>query len=282
VYKTGRMHMAGHRGASYTAPENTLAANRVAFEQGADGVEFDVHLSGDGVIFLLHDYTLSKTASKTCPETLCFEGGMSQSEYLAKLEQQVSTLSYVDFIRHVDVGSSKGPEWSAERPATLVEAMRAIPDNKFALCELKGSSTQLAFELASLVTQEGWPASKFHVIGFSLEAMVEVKRHLVEQGRRDHMVWWVKVARNDNEALADIETTVAAGLDGIDLLGGTKGMKDVVHVAKSRGLEVAVWVSAKVPWSDTVENVERMVDSDVDIFTSNIPPPIQKWILDRR
>merc|ERR1719468_1352210 len=161
VFKTGRMHIAGHRGASYTAPENTLASNRVAFEQGADGVEFDVHLSGDGVVFLLHDYTLNKTGSRTCPETLCFEGGMSQSEYLVKLEQQVSTLSYAEFIRHVDVGSWKGPEWSSERPPTLVETMRAIPDGKFALCELKGSSSQLAFQLAELATQEDWPAKKF-------------------------------------------------------------------------------------------------------------------------
>jgi glycerophosphoryl diester phosphodiesterase len=45
----------GHRGASRTAPENTLAAFRDARMQGADGVELDVHRSADGVLVVHHD-----------------------------------------------------------------------------------------------------------------------------------------------------------------------------------------------------------------------------------
>ena len=37
-----------HRGASEYAPENTLEAFRLAMEQGAEGIELDVHLSADG------------------------------------------------------------------------------------------------------------------------------------------------------------------------------------------------------------------------------------------
>ena len=37
----------GHRGASAYAPENTMPAFEMALEQGADGVELDVHLSKD-------------------------------------------------------------------------------------------------------------------------------------------------------------------------------------------------------------------------------------------
>jgi glycerophosphoryl diester phosphodiesterase len=37
----------GHRGASADAPENTIAAFELALEQGADGIELDVHLSAD-------------------------------------------------------------------------------------------------------------------------------------------------------------------------------------------------------------------------------------------
>lgn len=50
-----------HRGAGKLAPENTLAAMRVGYAHGYRMVEFDVKLSGDGVLFLLHDDTLDRT-----------------------------------------------------------------------------------------------------------------------------------------------------------------------------------------------------------------------------
>lgn len=51
----------GHRGASAAAPENTIAAFRSAILAGADGIEFDVRLSGDGVPVVIHDDTLYRT-----------------------------------------------------------------------------------------------------------------------------------------------------------------------------------------------------------------------------
>lgn len=53
----------GHRGASGDAPENTLAAFRLAHEQGADGIEYDVHLAADGVPVVIHDATLERTTN---------------------------------------------------------------------------------------------------------------------------------------------------------------------------------------------------------------------------
>ncbi len=44
-----------HRGASFDAPENTLAAFELAVEQGADMIETDVHLLRDGEIGIYHD-----------------------------------------------------------------------------------------------------------------------------------------------------------------------------------------------------------------------------------
>jgi glycerophosphoryl diester phosphodiesterase len=55
----------GHRGASGEAPENTFAAFELALEQGADGVEFDVHLSSDGVPVVIHDARLERTTNGT-------------------------------------------------------------------------------------------------------------------------------------------------------------------------------------------------------------------------
>jgi glycerophosphoryl diester phosphodiesterase len=52
-----------HRGASAYAPENTLEAFALAIQQGAEGVEFDVQLSNDGAIVVIHDETLERTTN---------------------------------------------------------------------------------------------------------------------------------------------------------------------------------------------------------------------------
>jgi glycerophosphoryl diester phosphodiesterase len=51
----------GHRGASATAPENTLSAFARAMREGADGIELDVRLSREGVPVVIHDSTLPRT-----------------------------------------------------------------------------------------------------------------------------------------------------------------------------------------------------------------------------
>ena len=51
----------GHRGASAVAPENSIAAFEAAIAAGADGIEFDVRLSRDGVPVIIHDDTLQRT-----------------------------------------------------------------------------------------------------------------------------------------------------------------------------------------------------------------------------
>ncbi len=50
-----------HGGASGYAPENTLPAFALAMEQGADGIELDVHLSRDGELVVIHDEKLERT-----------------------------------------------------------------------------------------------------------------------------------------------------------------------------------------------------------------------------
>jgi glycerophosphoryl diester phosphodiesterase len=52
-----------HRGASAAAPENTLAAFRLAKTQGAHGIEFDVQLSADGIPVVIHDDTVDRTTN---------------------------------------------------------------------------------------------------------------------------------------------------------------------------------------------------------------------------
>jgi glycerophosphoryl diester phosphodiesterase len=52
----------GHRGARESAPENSLKAFELALAEGADGVELDVRLDGDGRVIVLHDSDLSRVS----------------------------------------------------------------------------------------------------------------------------------------------------------------------------------------------------------------------------
>lgn len=56
-----------HRGNSMHAPEDTLESLRQGMALGADGLEFDVRLSADGVPVLMHDPTLERTTDGTGP-----------------------------------------------------------------------------------------------------------------------------------------------------------------------------------------------------------------------
>ena len=55
-----------HRGASFEAPENTLPAFNLAWEQGADAIEGDFLLTKDGHIVCIHD----RTTKRFCEEDL--------------------------------------------------------------------------------------------------------------------------------------------------------------------------------------------------------------------
>jgi glycerophosphoryl diester phosphodiesterase len=72
----------GHRGNRARAPENTLPSLLEAVALGVDAVEFDLHLSKDGVLVLMHDATLDRTtdakgpvASRTAAELRQIDAG---------------------------------------------------------------------------------------------------------------------------------------------------------------------------------------------------------------
>ena len=62
---TGRVSVVAHRGLSATAPENTMAAFALAAEVGCDLLEFDVHLTKDDQLVVIHDDTLDRTTNGT-------------------------------------------------------------------------------------------------------------------------------------------------------------------------------------------------------------------------
>ncbi len=118
-----------HRGASAQAPENTLAAFRMAVEQGADALELDVHLSADGAPVVIHDPTLDRTTDRT---------GAVALKPLAEL-------------RGADAGARFSPDSGPSRPwkgrdvriPTLDEVIDAFPAFPL-LIEIKVAAAQHA------------------------------------------------------------------------------------------------------------------------------------------
>lgn len=55
----------GHRGAKAHVAENTLASFQQALNLGADGIELDVHVSADGELVVIHDFTVDRTTNGT-------------------------------------------------------------------------------------------------------------------------------------------------------------------------------------------------------------------------
>ncbi len=104
-----------HRGASAEAPENTLAAFHLAWQQGADAVEGDFYLSGDGAIVCIHDPTTKRTAGVELP--------------VAR-----STLGE---LQALDVGRWKGSRFAGQHIPTLEEVLQTVPDGGRAFLELK-------------------------------------------------------------------------------------------------------------------------------------------------
>ncbi len=106
-----------HRGASHDAPENTLPAFRLAWEQGADAIEGDFFLTKDGHIVCTHD----RMTGRLNPGKV-------------KLQVADSTLAE---LQALDVGSWKGETWRGERMPTLAEVFATVPAGKRILIEVK-------------------------------------------------------------------------------------------------------------------------------------------------
>lgn len=83
------MLIIAHRGASGYAPENTMAAFKVALEMGAKAIELDVHQTRDGRLVVIHDGDLKRTAK--------FKKRIKELTYSQLKEQEVGSWFHSDF-----------------------------------------------------------------------------------------------------------------------------------------------------------------------------------------
>ncbi len=133
--RTNTLNIA-HRGASAAAPPNTLAAFEKAVELGADGIEFDVHLSADGVPVIIHNFTVDDTTDGS---------GRVADMTLAQLKQ-------------LDAGSYFDPAFAGERIPTLEEVLEAMGRRLLLNIELKTTGLRdngLAQAVVAQIEQHG-------------------------------------------------------------------------------------------------------------------------------
>ena len=104
-----------HRGGAGLAPENTLAAFRMALEVGADAIELDVRLTRDGRVAVIHDRTVDRTTGGRGPV-----GSYTLAE-----------------LKALDAGSWFGPQYLGERVPTLEEVFDAVPGDFPVYVEMK-------------------------------------------------------------------------------------------------------------------------------------------------
>jgi glycerophosphoryl diester phosphodiesterase len=121
-----------HRGASAHAPENTISAFLLAIEHGADGIEFDVKVTRDGRVIVLHDQTLQRTTTGS--------GDLKNYTY--------------DELRKLDAGLKFSTKYTIEKLPTLEEVFEAVGNRIGINIELTNYATpgdDLVERVASIV-----------------------------------------------------------------------------------------------------------------------------------
>lgn len=108
------LSLQAHRGAAGLAPENTLAAFRLAIELGADAAELDLQATKDGVVVVIHDDTVDRTTDgRGCI------GDLTLAE-----------------IKRLDAGGKFGAAFRGERIPTLrdlIDLVKASGNQRFRL-----------------------------------------------------------------------------------------------------------------------------------------------------
>jgi glycerophosphoryl diester phosphodiesterase len=229
-----------HRGASYLAPENTMASVMLGWEKDAD-VEVDVYLTKDNKIVVIHDETTKRTAVTDV--------------------NVAETTS--DELRKLDVGSFKSEEYAGEKIPFLADIVETIPSGRKLYIEIKCGKEILPY-LEELLAESG-KMSRIVIIGFDLET-VTISKEMI-----DVPTYWLRGTKKTEETEEWIphdpqlvQTAKDKGLDGLDVhyAGVTKEFADAV---KTAGQKLYVWTV------DDPEEAIRLIKLGVDGITTNRP-----------
>ncbi|MDE0734255.1 MAG: glycerophosphodiester phosphodiesterase [Pirellulaceae bacterium] len=192
-----------HRGASYDAPENTLAAFNLAWKQGADAIEGDFFLSQDGHLVCIHD-----------KDTKRFTG-----------KQLVVNNTPLATLQKLDVGSWKDKKFASERIPTIGEVFATIPAGKKIFVELK-EGARIVAPLKIAISRSGLKRDQIVIISFKADAIAESKQqlpriraHWLHSYKKDP-----KTGKYKNDLEQIVRTLKDTKADGL----GTQGNQEIV------------------------------------------------------
>lgn len=124
--------LCAHRGCMDTHPENTIPAFEEAVRLGAQMIEFDIQLTRDSAMVIMHDATVDRTTDGT---------------------GRVSDLTFEE-IRRLDAGSKKESRFKGTRVPTFAEVLGMMPYNVWLNCHLKGDEAE-GRAAAALLAESG-------------------------------------------------------------------------------------------------------------------------------
>lgn len=215
------MKIIAHRGASQEAPENTIPAVILAWQEKADGLEVDVRMTADGKVVLLHDESTARTTRQN----------------LAVADQMW------DAIRLLDAGSWKSPRYRMTTIPLLRDILKMLPSGREIWIEIKCGAEIIPALQRDLDVQR-LPPSSVGFLGFSAHLMGQVKNAFPK-----HPVYLNVEARGKAGApqpwTADrlVEQVRAYMLDGLSV--GLSDAVDEVFInrIRSEGLGLMGWVA---------------------------------------
>lgn len=234
--RDGRPLVLGHRGASADAPENTIAAFRLAMRQGADGVELDVRRCGTGEVVVFHDADARRVAGSPL---------RIRDAPLAEL-------------RALDVGAHAGAAFRGERIPLLAEVLEALP-RAVVNVELKseGRDVRLAQAAAAVIARAG---AEDRVLVSSFDYRLVGAFRLAAPGVRAGLLFEPGGAWRLRTALATRLLSPAAVHPDRAL-----ATPDRIERWRARGLLVNVWTV------DAPDEAARLAALGVSALITNVP-----------
>ena len=230
-----------HRGASRDAPENTIPAFQLAWEQGADAIEADFHLSKDGEIVCFHDADTERVAG-------------------TQLVVRQSTLAE---LKQLDVGATHGVAFNGTRIPTIAEVFATIPQGKKIFIEVK-CGAEIIPTLLNEIDQSGLTQEQIVVISFNKQVIQQLKIKAPQYKAS----WLCSFNKQETGEITPALATVLKTLKQIQadgLSSNTAVPASVIEAVSQQGYEWHVWTI------NDLKTARRMQALGVLSITTDVP-----------
>ena len=239
-----------HRGANHSHPENTLSAFKEAIRLGAHMIEFDVRLTKDSALVILHDATLDRTTT-----------GSGKVENFTLNE-----------IHKLDAGSWKNSEFKEERIPTLDETLEIMPRNVWLNIHLKNDSL-----LGALVTKKIVESNRM------FQSFLACNKTTAEAAKKVHHK--IKICNMDRQdsSMRYVKDTIDMNANFIQLKGrANNNLGNIIQKLKKNKIKINYYgtnspETLKMLFNSGVEfplvdDVEKMIETAAKLGIKPIKP----------